>query len=255
MPSDSAKKVIALSSLKAACKDCGLRELCLPFGLAGEDLKALDQLIMRRRRLTKGESLYRVDDPLRSLYAVRSGAVKSTSLMEDGRAQIIGFYLPGELLGMDAINTDKHPCTVKALEATEVCEIPFHELEDLAHKLPTLQHQLLRLMSREMGNEEQSLIMLGHMNAEERLAACLLSFSNRYQRLGRDAGRFKLSMSRQDLGDYLGLALETVSRLFSRFQEAGLIETQGRNVVLLDLARIQEMVMGGRRDRHRERVC
>ena len=237
-------KIINIASIKAACKDCTLRELCLPLGLNESDLNALDRVIRRRRTLYKGEQLYRLGDPLKSLYAVRAGALKTTGLMEDGRVQVTGFHLPGELLGIDAINTDQHPCSAEALETAEVCEIPYDALEGLAQQVPGLQHQLFRIMSREIVEDERLLMMLGRMSAEERLASCLLSFSRRHARLGLDSAALKLSMSRQDLGDYLGLALETVSRLFSRFQEEGLIEVQGRHVQLLNVDRLHAIAGG-----------
>lgn len=242
-------KVINIASIKAACKDCNLRELCLPLGLDEPDLSALDKVIRRRRTLRKGEQLYRLGDPLRSLYAVRSGTLKTTGLMEDGRVQVTGFHLAGELLGIDAINTDQHPCSAEALETSEVCEIPYIALEELAYQVPGLQHQLFRVMSREIVEDERLLMMLGRMNAEERLASCLLSFSRRHERLGVNGASFKLSMSRQDLGDYLGLALETVSRLFSRFQEEGLIEVQGRHVHLQDRERLHAIAGGNGNNR------
>ncbi len=138
MQKKEAATVINISSIKAACKDCSLHELCLPLGLSEPDLSALDKIIKRRRTLKKGELLYRYGDPLRSLYAIRSGTLKTTGLIEDGRAQVTGFYLPGELLGIDAINTDLHPCSAEALETSEVCEIPFDSLEELAQKVPGL---------------------------------------------------------------------------------------------------------------------
>jgi len=244
MPKKAGNNVINLSSIKAACKDCTLSELCLPLGLNDAEVGALDKAIKRRRMLKKGELLYRFGDPLRSLYAVKCGAVKTTGLMEDGRAQVTGFYLPGELLGFDAINADEHPCSAEALEATEVCEIPFPDLELLAMQVPGLQHQLFKIMSREIVHEEQHLMMLGRMTAEERLATCLLSFSRRQARLGQSANKLHLSMSRQDIGDYLGLALETVSRLFSRFQEEGAISVQGRNIELLDKDCLKQLANG-----------
>lgn len=237
-------KVISISTLKTACKDCTLRELCLPLGLNEVEMGALDKLIKRRRTLKKGEHLYRYGDPLRLLYAIKNGAVKTTGLMEDGRAQVTGFYLAGELLGIDAINSDQHPCSAEALEVTEVCEIPYHTLEELASHVPGLQHQLFRIMSREIVRDEQLLMMLGRMTAEERLASCLVSFARRQNRAGNLTIELHLSMSRQDLGDYLGLALETVSRLFSRFQEEGLITVQGRHVCLLDPGRLQGLASG-----------
>jgi CRP/FNR family transcriptional regulator len=236
--------VVNISTIKAACRDCSLRELCLPLGLNEADLQELDKAIKRRRSLRKGELLYRFGDPLRALFAIRGGTVKTTGLMEDGRAQVTGFYLPGELLGIDAINTDNHPCSAEALEITEVCEIPFQGLEEIASHVPGLQHQLFRIMSREIARDEQLLMLLGRMTAEERLASCLLSFVRRQARLGQDGSDLKLSMSRQDLGDYLGLALETVSRLFSRFQEDGLISVQGRHVRVLNVPQLETMASG-----------
>jgi CRP/FNR family transcriptional regulator len=240
--------VISINSIKAACKECTLRELCLPLGLAEPDLTALDKLIKRRRTLKKGEALYRFGDPLKSLYALKVGTVKTTGLMEDGRVQVTGFYMPGELLGIDAINTDQHPCSAEALEIAEVCEIPYQALESLAHQIPGLQHQLFRVMSREIVRDEQMLMMLGRMTAEERLAASLLNFSRRQARLGLSAAEIKLTMSRQDLGDYLGLALETVSRLFSRFQEDGLISVHGRQIAIVDGKRLQTIATGADRE-------
>ena len=248
MQRKEAATVINISSIKAACKDCSLRELCLPMGLSEPDLSALDKAVKRRRALKKGELLYRYGDPLRSLYAIRSATLKTTGLIEDGRAQVTGFYLPGELLGIDAINSDQHPCSAEALETSEVCEIPFDSLEELAQKVQGLQHQLLRIMSREIVRDEDMLMMLGRMSAEERLASCLMSFSRRLARLGNGAVEFRLSMSRQDLGDYLGLALETVSRLLSRFQEENLISVHGRQIVLRDLDRLRAMAAGAPRE-------
>ena len=239
-----AAAVVSIAGIKAACKDCSLRELCLPLGLNEADLGALDKAIKRRHTLKKGEYLYRSGDPLRALFAIRSGALKTTGLIEDGRAQVTGFYLPGELLGIDAINADIHPCSAEALETSEICDIPFNALEELAQKIPGLQHQLLRIMSREIVRDEDMLMMLGRMSAEERLASCLMSFSRRLERLGSAGLEFKLTMSRQDLGDYLGLALETVSRLLSRFQEEGLIHVHGRQIVLRNVKQLRAMAAG-----------
>lgn len=234
-------QVINIASLKAACHECTLRELCLPLGLSDSDMHTLDGAIKSRRKLKKGDLLYRIGDPFQALFAIRSGSTKTCQIATDGSVQITGFHLSGELLGIDAISSERHPCDVIALEATEACEIPFDKLETLAIELPGLQHQLLRIMSREIHDEEAQLLMLGRMKADERLAAFLLSFSRRCQRLGQSLTDLRLPMSRQDLGDYLGLALETVSRLLSRFQEEGLIHVQGRHVRLLDRNRLQQL--------------
>jgi CRP/FNR family transcriptional regulator len=241
MRTPNSANVISLTALKVACGECSLKDLCLPLGLGADDMRALEATVKSHRKLSKGEFLYRVGDPFRSLFAIRSGSTKNCEITTDGSVQITGFHLAGELLGMDAISSEQHPCDVVALETTEICELPFDKLESLAHELPGLQHQLLRLMSREIADEEIQLVMLGRMKAEERLATFLLSFSRRLQKLGNSSSVLRLPMSRQDLGDYLGLALETVSRLFSRFQEEKLITVQGRNIKLLDAGRLKNI--------------
>src|SRR4030065_996231 len=152
--------VINIAALKAACSDCSLRDLCLPLGLSADDLHALESTVKSHRKLNKGEFLYRVGDPFRSLFAIRSGSTKTCQIAADGSVQITGFHLPGELLGIDAISSEKHPCDVIALETTEICEMPFGKLEALARELAGLQHQLFRLMSREIAEEETQLLML-----------------------------------------------------------------------------------------------
>ncbi len=231
--------VVSMANVKTACKDCSLRDLCLPLGLHGDDLTALEQMVRRRRTLRKGEQLYRMGEPLKMLYAIRSGAMKTSELLGDGRIQITGFQLPGEILGIEAIDGERHRCDAEALSVSEVCEIPWGRLEELARRITGLQHQLLRLMSGEIGRESKLLLMIGKMSADERVLACLHSFSERQARLGLSATDIKLHMSRQDLGDYLGLALETVSRLFSRFQEEGLLTVRGKYVHLTSLEAIQ----------------
>ena len=241
MRTPNSANVISLANLKAACGECSLKDLCLPLGLGADDMRALEATVKSHRKLSKGEFLYRVGDPFHSLFAIRSGSTKNCEITVDGSVQITGFHLAGELLGMDAISSEQHPCDVVALETTEICELPFDKLEALANEVPGLQHQLWRLMSREIADEEIQLVMLGRMKAEERLATFLLSFSRRLQKLGNSSSVLRLPMSRQDLGDYLGLALETVSRLFSRFQEEKLITVQGRNIKLLDAGRLKNI--------------
>jgi len=241
MKREADTKIVDLARVKAVCKECSLRELCLPLGLAQTDLAALEQAIKRTHKVKKGDFLYRIGEPMASLYALRAGSAKTYEISLGGDVQITGFHLAGELLGMDGISTSRHHCDAVALESSEVCEIPFDNLEELAREIPGLQHQLFRILGREIVQDGELLLMLGKMNAEERLAACLLSFSRRFSRLGRSATDFTLSMSRQDLGDYLGLALETVSRLFSRFQEEGLLTVESRRVSLLDLPSLRTM--------------
>jgi CRP/FNR family transcriptional regulator len=248
----NSEKIISLATLKAACSGCSLRDLCVPLGLGAEDMRTLEGTMKSSRKLMKGEYLYRVGDAFKSLFAIRTGSTKTCEIAVDGNIQITGFHLPGELLGIDAISSEQHPCDVIALETSDICELPFNKLEILAQELPGLQHQLFRLMSRELADEERQLLMLGRMKAEERLAAFLLGFSKRLQLLGHSPTVLRLPMSRQDLGDYLGLALETVSRIFSRFQEDKLISVQGRNVNLIDNERLKGIagqIVSGKKDR------
>lgn len=230
--------IVNLSQLKVACRDCSLFQLCLPVGIGPGDLDLLDRIIKRRRPIRRGEHLFQVDFPFQAIYAVRSGSIKTYVPTANGNEQITGFHLPGELLGLDAISTGHHPCAAKALETTSLCEIPFDRLEELSEQIPSLQHQLLRIMSKEILHDHNLLTLLGKKSAEERLAALLVGLSDRYQQRGFSPLEFNLSMSRNDIGNYLGMAVETVSRLFSRFQEEGLLKVARKHVHILKPARL-----------------
>ncbi|HHJ14911.1 MAG TPA: fumarate/nitrate reduction transcriptional regulator Fnr [Gammaproteobacteria bacterium] len=238
MPTRKQEKVASLREIRVACKACSLNEICLPVGIGKEDLERLDAIIDRKRPLARGDHLFRTGDAFRSIFAVRSGTLKTYTTSPEGQEQVMGFHLPGELVGLDAIASDSHPLSAKALETTSVCEIPFEDLESLSTQLPDLQRQMLRLMSQEIRNDEQNLLRLGQRSAEERLAGFLISLSNRFRRRGFSATQFNLTMSRGDIGNYLGLALETVSRLFTRFQNEGLIRVERKHVELLDRQRL-----------------
>lgn len=237
----ASNNVIKLDQVKVACKDCNLFQLCLPVGIDARDLEELDSIIKRKRPLKRGEHLFHVGSPFQAIYAVRSGSIKTYAPTEDGHEQVTGFHLPGELLGLDAINLQHHPCAAKALETTSICEIPFDRLEELSTRLPSLQHQLLTIMSKEILHDQSLLMLLGKRCAEERLAALLLSLSNRYQIRGFSPTDFYLSMSRNDIGNYLGLAVETVSRLFTRFQEVGILTVQRKHICIQDLPTLQHI--------------
>jgi CRP/FNR family transcriptional regulator len=241
MTQAASNAAIKIDQIKVACKDCNLFQLCLPVGIDAKELEELDNIIKRRRPVKRGEHLFRVGDPFQAIYAVRSGSIKTYTPTEDGHEQVTGFHLPGELLGLDAINLQHHPCAAKALETTSICEIPFDRLEELSMRLPSLQHQLLKILSKEILHDQSLLMLLGKKSAEERLAALLLSLSNRYLQRGFSPTDFYLSMSRNDIGNYLGLAVETVSRLFSRFQEEGLLSVQRKHVCITDLPRLREV--------------
>lgn len=239
MTQAASTSAVKLDQIRVACKDCNLFQLCLPVGIDAKELEELDNIIKRRRPVKRGEHLFRVGDPFQAIYAVRSGSIKTYTPTEDGHEQVTGFHLPGELLGLDAINLQHHPCAAKSLETTSVCEIPFDRLEELSMRLPSLQHQLLKIMSKEILHDQSLLMLLGKKSAEERLAALLLSLSTRYQQRGFSPSDFYLSMSRNDIGNYLGLAVETVSRLFTRFQDEGLLSVQRKHVRIIDLPRMR----------------
>ena len=243
---------VKLDAIKVACKDCNLFQLCLPVGIDAKELEELDSIIKRRRPVKRGEHLFHVNDPFQAIYAVRSGSIKTYTPTEDGHEQVTGFHLPGELLGLDAINLLHHPCAAKALETTSICEIPFDRLEELSMRLPSLQHQLLKIMSKEILHDQSLLMLLGKKSAEERLAALLLSLSTRYQQRGFSPTDFYLSMSRNDIGNYLGLAVETVSRLFTRFQDDGLMKVDRKHILLLDVPALEALVGGISQARHQQ---
>jgi CRP/FNR family transcriptional regulator len=227
-------KPIDLHHLRVACSGCSLRELCLPMGLSGAEIERLDQLVYTRRRLKRGESLYRSGDGFGSIYAVRSGFFKSSVVLEDGRDQVTGFHMPGEILGLDGIGSERHACGATALEDSEVCVIPFARLEEVSREIRSLQHQFHKVMSREIVRDQGVMMLLGTMRAEERLAAFLLNLSQRFVARGYSPSEFHLRMTREEIGSYLGLKLETVSRVFSRFQEARLIVVQQKHIRILD---------------------
>jgi len=235
-------KVVSLEGLKVACSNCGLSSLCLPHGLPEEDINRLENIVKRNRPIQRGTLLYSPGDKLHNLYIVKTGAVKSYIQTESGDEHVIGFHLPGEILGLDAIKDDAHGCFSKALETTSVCELPFTRLEELSASIPSLQHQMLRLLSSEISNEASMISLLGNSTAEERLASFLLSISERFKQRGFSATDFFLTMSRQDIGSYLGLALETVSRLFTRFQEEGILEVERKHVKALDIDRLKQIL-------------
>jgi CRP/FNR family transcriptional regulator len=225
-----------------SCSSCCLQSVCLPCGLTPDKLPEVDELTRVKRKVARGAALYRSGDSFDSLYAVRSGSFKSVGISRAGQEKVTGLHLPGEMMGLDAINSRVHGYDAIALEDSEVCVVPFTRLSQLAMRLPELQGQLLRLLSGDISRDQGLMLLLGGMDAEQRIAAFLLSLSRRYQKLGYAATRFSLRMTREEIGSYLGLTLETVSRLFSRFQREGLISAHQREVELKDLARLRELV-------------
>ncbi len=238
----ASQAVLRSVHLKTVCSSCTLRELCLPIGLSHPEVEALEGLIYPRRTCRRGEHLYRAGVPFQSLYAIRSGFFKTHVIHEDGREQVTGFYMMGEMMGLDGISADSHTCNAVALEDSEVCEVPFDKLEELSRNLPSLQHHIHKMMSREIVRDHGVMLLLGSMKAEERLATFLLNLSQRFQARGYSPDSFHLRMTREEIGSYLGLKLETVSRIFSRFHEDRLINVQNKFIELTDVAGLQRVV-------------
>jgi CRP/FNR family transcriptional regulator, anaerobic regulatory protein len=233
-----------MNALKASCAACSMHQLCLPMGLDDADIIRLDQVIGQRRRLARDERLYQMDEPFRNLFAIRFGHFKTYQVNAGGEQQITGFQMAGELLGMDAISGERHHCDAVALEDSEVCEIPFSRLEELFGHVPALLRHFHRIMSQEITREQNVMLLLGNMRAEQRFAVFLINLSARYAARGYAANSFQLRMSREDIGNYLGLTIESVSRLLSRFKKQGWITVDKREVTLLDPVRLKAMAAG-----------
>ena len=225
---------VTAADLKRVCSQCNLLELCLPFGMDNQDLHRLDDLVGARRKIKRQQPLYRTGDLFEAIYAIRAGSFKTDVLLEDGREQVTGFQMTGEILGLDGISAELHSCNAIALEDSEVCVISYSRLEELSRLVEGLQHQFHKVMSREIVRDHGVMMLLGSMRAEERLAAFLLNMSQRFTARGFSSAEFHLRMTREEIGSYLGLKLETVSRAFSHFQEEGLVAVQQKHIRILD---------------------
>jgi CRP/FNR family transcriptional regulator len=223
-----------VTELQSRCASCSLHGLCLSTGLAEGDMQRLDR-IMTRRRVTKGDVLYHMDGKFNNVYAIRLGHFKTYQLSADGTEQITGFQMAGELLGMDGIGTDRHSSYAVALEDSEVCEIPFNRLEELFVEIPTLMRHFHRTMSQEITRDQSAMLLLGNMQAEQRFAAFLINLSTRYKARGYSATSFQLRMSREEIGNYLGLTIESVSRLLTKFKKMEWIDVDKREITINNL--------------------
>ena len=232
---------LKLIHVKSACEACRVRELCLPTSLDVADISLVDELVVRREPLAKGEFLYRTGDEFRGIFAVQYGAIKTYGLTLQGREQVTGFHLAGEVLGLDAIDEQIHPCNAVALEKTEVCQLPFDKLEQLTQTVPGLLRNLSRVMSREILREEHVLMMLGGTTAEQRIVRFILNLQQRMAQREIMGHSFRFCMSRQDISNYLGLALETVSRQFTQLQEKQILDIQNRYITILQPEALQRL--------------
>lgn len=223
------------------CQNCSISQLCLPYTLDDSSLAKLDEIIERKRPYRKGEQLFQAGDPLRALYAVRSGSFKSFTVSNDGDAQITAFHLPGDLIGFDSVYNNSYHSFAESLETSMVCEIPFTSLEQLSDQLPLLRRQVMRMMSSEIRADKQMMSLLNNKSAEQRLATILLDFSERFKSRGLSSKEFRLSMTRAEIGNFLGLTVETVSRLLSKLHKERVIRVEGKLIYLLDIERLQDI--------------
>lgn len=240
----SAPVVIDLDQLRSGCRRCTLQDLCLPAGVGAVDLDRLDRIVRRRRPVQRGERLFRPGDALGSLYVARSGAFKTVTPTGDDREQVLGFHLPGELIGLDALGDGEHRCEAIALGTANVCEVPYDELSHVAAEVPGLQQQLLRVIGQSMGRDNDHAGMLVRKHADARVALFLHGLGERYRHIGTSATLFTLPMSREDISSFLGLAFETVSRGLTRLQEDGVIAVAGRRIEILSVPRLVQLAHG-----------
>lgn len=229
---------IDLHALRKTCSSCSLSELCLPMGLSADDMERLDALVQSSLPLHADEHLFRVGDPFQAIYAVHSGCFKTYVVDDTGREHVLGFHLPGELMGLAGIYPRRHQVNALALDTSTVCKLSFNEISTLSMQVPGLQAQLFRLMSKDIGTSNA---LSGDYTAEERLAAFLMSISRRFHMRGYSATEFMLRMTRRDIANYLRLATETVSRVLAKFQDDGLISVDRREVKILDMGRLGGM--------------
>ncbi|RCW68230.1 fumarate/nitrate reduction transcriptional regulator Fnr [Pseudorhodoferax soli] len=229
-------------TIKVACSNCNLRELCMPMQLDQQELERIDEVVATRKSIKRGASLFRSGEKFTSLYAIRTGFFKTTVATDDGREQVTGFQMAGEIIGLDGIVSDKHSCDAVALEDAEVCVMPFDRLEELSREVNALQHHVHKIMSREIVREHGVMLLLGSMRAEERVAAFLLNLVKRLHARGFSRSELVLRMTREEIGSYLGLKLETVSRTFSKFGDDGIVEVKQRHLRILDADALQRIV-------------
>lgn len=230
------------NTVKVACSNCNLRELCLPLGLNAQEIDKLETVISIRKRIKRGSAVFSAGEKFTSLYAIRSGFFKTCITTADGRDQVTGFQMTGEIIGLDGIVSDRHSCDAIALEDAEVCVMPFDQVEELSREFTTLQHHIHKIMSREIVRDHSVMLLLGSMRAEERLAAFLLNLVQRLHARGFSQSELVLRMTREEIGSYLGMKLETVSRTFSKFVEEGIIEVKQRYVHIKNTEALRQIV-------------
>jgi len=233
-----------LVALRKGCAHCSLQQLCLPAGISLREVQQLEDIVRRKRPVEPGERLFRQGARMDSVYVARDGAFKTVVLNEQGEEQVLGFHLAGELIGLDALGSGVHRCEAVALTRANVCEVPFDDLAAVASRVPGLQRQLMRVIGQSVGRDQDHREMLVRRQANERIALFLHGLIERLRVIGESGEQLRLPMSREDIAHFLGLALETVSRGFTRLQDDGVIAVMGRKVDVLDPAELERLAHG-----------
>lgn len=236
------QKRVPVTSESTHCSTCMMGHVCVPVGMPSHEVAQLDDLVKERIRIEKGQVLYQHGDALDALFGLRTGSLKTQITEASGQHQITGFYLPGEIIGLDGMMEGAHTSSAVAMEDSEVCVVRLDTIDEISRFVPSLQQQIRRLMSKEIVRSHQVLLALGSMRSEQRLAAFLINLSQRLTALGYSSSEFIMRMSREEIGNYLGLTLETVSRLFSRFAREGMIRVNQREIKIIDIAALNELV-------------
>lgn len=242
MKPGAATVAVTPQTIKVACSNCNLRELCMPMGLSQAELDRIDDVVASRRKIKRGDTLFRNGEKFTSLFAIRTGFFKTCVASEDGRDQVTGFQMAGEIVGLDGIVNEHHTCDAVALEDAEVCIMPFDRIEELSREVTALQRHVHKIMSREIVRENGVMLLLGSMRAEERVAAFLLNLVQRLHARGFSSSELVLRMTREEIGSYLGLKLETVSRTFSKFSDDGIVEVKQRHVRIINTDALKDIV-------------
>jgi CRP/FNR family transcriptional regulator, anaerobic regulatory protein len=220
------------------CSTCAFSQACLSQGMDKNALMDLHVLVEHVGPLHAGEHVFRAGDPFEAIAAVRTGTVKTYTVDREGREHVLGFHLPGEVIGLNAIDTDTYPCNAVALDTVMLCRFSFPKISVLAARLPGLQQHLFRLLSRDIGN---AALLSGDWSADERMAAFLVGLSQRLAARGFSPNRFQLTMARTDIANYLRLAPETVSRVLKRFQDDGLLKVDRRELELIGREQLEAL--------------
>jgi CRP/FNR family transcriptional regulator len=229
-----------VKKMQVSCINCSLDSICIPRGLSASEVDSISQVINRKKTLQRGEFLYRDGDKFRGLLAIKSGTAKLIADDHHGNEHILNILLPGELLGFDGLHNDQHNCSAVALETLSFCELPANNLEELCQQVPSLMRELFRHTGSKI-NDDRNMIVINKRPAEERLAAFLVSLSDRFRKRGFSSSEFTLPLTRQEIGNHLGLALETISRLLKKFQNSGLINVKNKHIKIKDIDSLRNL--------------